>query len=224
MLTKSNLALGIQNSENLNSIFNSQDPNFIAETIQIELNTLIDTIAPCKIVQNKKDYCPYYDNEILNDIQNNKNMLKLAIETNDKDNWRNFKNNTINLNTKIEEAKKEYFKKGFSSKNDQWKFLKKFNENLGQQIPNNINFEGEQITSSKKIADIANHYFKLKIETIRKTFTPTNINPIDILSHLIPRNENLFVIPPIQVSEVRLLISSLTNSNSVGFDSLSNKI
>ena len=125
MLTKTNLALGIQNSENLNQIFSSHDPNFIAETIQIELNALIDTIAPLKFLQYKKEYCPYYDNEILDHIQNNKNLLKNAIETNDKDNWRLFKNDTINLNSKIEDAKKIYFTKGYSSKSDQWKFFKK---------------------------------------------------------------------------------------------------
>ena len=37
----------------------------IAELLQLELNTIINAIAPSKNVQFKSNYTPYYDNDIL---------------------------------------------------------------------------------------------------------------------------------------------------------------
>ena len=75
-------------------------------------------------------------------------------------------------------AKSEYFTNQFSNRRDQWGFLKYFkNTSPIQQIPNNIHFEGKQITSSKKIAIIANNFFIDKIKKIRESFTPSDIDP-----------------------------------------------
>ena len=62
-LTKHNIEQYI-NYSNLNSIYNSNDPDFIANTIQLELNTIYNILAPSKIVQYKNNYTPYHTNEI----------------------------------------------------------------------------------------------------------------------------------------------------------------
>ena len=49
---------------NLDTIFNSQDPDYIANTIQLELNTIYNILAPSKVVQYKSDHIPYYNAEI----------------------------------------------------------------------------------------------------------------------------------------------------------------
>ena len=114
-------------------------------------------------MQFKKDYYPYYNNEIKEKTKVNNNLLNIAINSNHLDDWRNFKNDRKSLSKITEDAKSEYFKNQFKSKNCQWSFLKSFNNTNGQQIPNNINFEGKQITSSRKIAIIAGDFFIEKI-------------------------------------------------------------
>ena len=54
LLTKSELTKYIQLSPQLQSIFQSQDPNFIANTITNEMKNIIISIAPAKKVQIKK--------------------------------------------------------------------------------------------------------------------------------------------------------------------------
>ena len=55
LLNKQNLCLYFDNNENLNTIFNHTDPNIIANILQVELNGIIDTISPPKIVQFSKN-------------------------------------------------------------------------------------------------------------------------------------------------------------------------
>ena len=175
LINKSNLKICIENSDLLNSIFQLDDADEIANIIQLELNVFINTIAPAKIVQFKKDYVPYYNNKIVEAVKFNNNLLENAIFTNNIDNWRLFRTDKATLNKNIEDAKTEYFKNQFKSKNDQWSFLKCFNNTKStQQVPNNINHNGEQVTSSKAIATIANDFFKNKIKLIRESFTFTD--------------------------------------------------
>ena len=74
-----NINLCLDNSEILNSVFTSNDPEYIAESIQLELNTIYNTLAPSKMVQYKTNYIPYYNNEIREEIDNCNNMLPKAI-------------------------------------------------------------------------------------------------------------------------------------------------
>ena len=52
-LTSVNIDYCIDRSEILNNIFTSEDTDFIAESIQIELNSIIIFLAPGKLVQFK---------------------------------------------------------------------------------------------------------------------------------------------------------------------------
>ena len=60
----------LDQSPYLNDIFTSNDSNFIAETIQLELNTIFNVLAPGKLVQYKNDYIPYMNEDIKEKIVN----------------------------------------------------------------------------------------------------------------------------------------------------------
>ena len=62
-LTKYNIET-YMNYSNLDCIFNSNDPNFIANIIQLELNMIYNILAPSKLVQHNNNHIPYYNNEI----------------------------------------------------------------------------------------------------------------------------------------------------------------
>ena len=50
LLTKQRMTQSIVNCLELNDIFSSTDPDYIANNIQINLNAIIDMIAPVKKV------------------------------------------------------------------------------------------------------------------------------------------------------------------------------
>ena len=224
LLTTEAISLYINNSYLLNSIFRYDNPEIITNIIQIELNAIIDSIAPAKIVQYKKDFCPYYDSNIVNKLKLSNVMLTAAINSHNQNDWRAFKNDRNDLSKIIDKAKSTYCKNNFKNKNKQWKFIKNFNNSNKQQIPNNITHNNKQITSPRELANIANNYFIDKIIKIRNAFTPSTTDPIEILSKLIPRNNNSLVIPEITLKQTIDLINKLKSSNSTGHDSINNKI
>ena len=121
LLTKETLYHYIDNSTLLNSIFKSDDPELITNNIQLELNTIINTIAPPKVVQYRKNYVPYYNDEIRNKLIESQNLLNKAIKTYQQDDWRNFKHFRNNLSKDINNAKSKYIKDNFKDKSKQWK-------------------------------------------------------------------------------------------------------
>ena len=198
----------IEQSEFLNSIFRYQDPEIVANILQIELNAIINSIAPANKIQFKKNYCPFYNDEILKDLDKSQKLLNIAIETHDQNNWRQFKNFRNSTTRKIKKTKTEYLKHNFKNKNNQWKFLKNFNGNSKTQPPNNLTVDGKAVTSPKELATISNNFFINKIVNSRNKFTFSNINPIQILSFLIPRNKNDFTIPLITIKETEIIIKN----------------
>ena len=64
LLTHNNLKLCIDLNTNLKKILQLQLPDDIANNLQLELSTIIDTIAPPKIVQFRKDFQPYLNQEL----------------------------------------------------------------------------------------------------------------------------------------------------------------
>ena len=90
-LTPYNINDYIDRSEFLNQIFTSQDSDFIAECIQLELNSIYTALAPGKLTQFRRDYIPYYHSIIREEIEVCNAMLTKAIQTHDQDNWRDFR-------------------------------------------------------------------------------------------------------------------------------------
>ena len=113
LLSKNTLLKFINSSSILNDIFNYVDPNMIANILQLELNSIINVIAPTRIVQFKKNYIPYINNDIKLNLITQQNLLKTAIETNDMNDWRLFKNFRNHLSKIIEKSKKSFFEENF---------------------------------------------------------------------------------------------------------------
>ena len=63
-----------------------------------------------------------------------------------------------------------------------------------------------------------------KFNKIRKNFSISDFDPIQILSALIPRNDNTFTIPNITINQTETIIKQLKNSNSTGHDDITNNI
>ena len=223
-LTKSALELAIDNSECLNSIFNYDDPDIIAEILQTELNLIIEVIAPHKVIQCKKDYIPYLNDDLKQQIKENNDILSQAINTNNSDSWRHFRNKRAIINKNMGKAKTQYIQNRFRHSKDKWRLLKSLNNSQKQQIPHVISHKGDKITSPKEIAKIANDHYIDKIQDIRKKLEVDENDPIELLNSLIPKNLNSFSIPFITVKQTSDLIKKAKNSNSTGYDSISNNI
>ena len=68
--------------DNFKNIINLTDPNEIAANLQLELNTVIDTLSQPIIVQYRKNYQPYFTTDINTQLQETTQLLNTAIRTN----------------------------------------------------------------------------------------------------------------------------------------------
>ena len=80
------------------------------------------------------------------------------MDTNNNENWRVFRNNRAILNKNIKNKKKEYLKYKLTEKIITGS-LKKFNKQEKGAPPNNILYNGKNITSPSELAEIANDFF-----------------------------------------------------------------
>ena len=74
LFTRENLLKGLLHSE-INAAFHHTDPNFIAEIIQVELGSIIESISPLRTKQFKTAYTPFYDIDTLNKIEESQKLL-----------------------------------------------------------------------------------------------------------------------------------------------------
>ena len=84
MLTSHALKNYIDHNQNLNSIFNYEDPEIIANILITELNLIINCIAPKRRVQLTKRFAPYINKSLKDEITVKNNIYKKYIKTKDK--------------------------------------------------------------------------------------------------------------------------------------------
>ena len=64
LLTRNNLQQYFYNNIEIQSVFHHKDPNHIAETIINQMDIIINSIAPSKKIQCKKNYVKWLNNDI----------------------------------------------------------------------------------------------------------------------------------------------------------------
>ena len=93
----------------IDTVFDYGTQDQIADILINELNTIIQTIAPSKLIQCKNRYNKWYnhDIEIQADIKNKAHDK--AKRTNDPDDWRDFRRQRNKYNNVIKTVKNKYY-------------------------------------------------------------------------------------------------------------------
>ena len=222
-LTKTKLENAIIFNQNLDMIFNYNDPDTIANIFQSEFNSIIDFLAPLKVVNLKKNYAPYLSNELKDQIKNTDKLLTNAIKSKTQDDWRKYRHEKNALNKKIDDAKTGYLKYKIGHPKKGWKVLNEFKGNLKAHPPSKLIHKNKLVSSPQAIANIQNQFYIDKIAEIRNTFKKSDISPIKILEKLRPKVKNKMLIPPITIIKTLKIIKKLKNSNSTGWDNITSR-
>ena len=77
----------IEQSAPLAQLFTIHDSNTVADTLMRELNLMINTLAPAHITQLNKKHAPWVDTGTLKQIQLRTQHYRIAIQTNNADDW-----------------------------------------------------------------------------------------------------------------------------------------
>ena len=225
LLTEDKLKLALAKNIALQNVMQCTDSNIVAQTINDELNSIIDLIAPASRCMTNKLNQPYLSSVLREEMAEAHRLLTTAISSKDKDDWRYYTNKRNKMNKNIDKAKSEYLLSKLNNNRQCWRDLKSYNGLNKACTPSKIMDGGRVVTSPKVIANIANQHYLDKISKLNKAMEGEIRDPMALLTKLIPRNQtNIFVLGQISMRETFSMINYLPNTTSTGFDSVSNRI
>ena len=128
LLTDHLLNQYIENNDTLQTIFNYTCPNLIANIIISELNGIINIIAPSKIVQVRKNYILYMNEDLIQRQQTKTQLYNKAKMTGSTSDCTNIKNHKTTLVKDITNRQKQYINDKLNNTTDRWKTLKDINK------------------------------------------------------------------------------------------------
>ena len=142
------------------------------------MNNIIDYLAPQKTVNLKKNYAPYLNQDLREEIKKNNLLLTKTISSKDKNDWRQYRHEKISLNKKIDEAKKVYLKDKLGNPHKGWKLLNEFKGNNKAHPLSKLIYKNKIISRPNEIANIQNQFYVKKIQNISKSFNKSKMTPI----------------------------------------------
>jgi len=189
-----------------------------------ELNNMINTLAPAHITQLNKKNAPWVDTDTYKQIQLRAQHYRTAIQTNNTDDWRQYRHTNNITNTLIKKRKIAYYSYKFDTNNTphnaMWPTLKNLTNTNKQNAPTTLIHNSTFVSSPRAIASIANTHYINKINTIRNSFKKLTLNPMHILSTLIPRQQHTMHIPHITLAQTLEMIDTAPSSHSTGHDDI----
>ena len=148
------------------------------------------------------------------------NLLTHAINTGEKDDFRNARNHSNKFNRHAQKDKKSYIRRMMRNNKRRWRFCQKF-ENKECTTPTNILNNGKQIRSPKDISNVMNNFFKDKVTKIRENFRDEDDDAIRILEALIKPPDVRFDFKEVKPLDVYDIIYEADNTKSTGTNSVS---
>merc|ERR1712240_891276 len=195
-----------------------------AEIIMRGINNIIEIIAPRTKRQVKKNYTPYLNKETREGKKKLYQMHKKAKQTQQNDDWREYKNYRATINKQIDRQKQEYINKKLDNSEDRWKTLNEINNKSTFTSPRSIIYKDSIITNIQEICNIANNYYISSIKKLRDNIPLTSVTPIDIIKRIYPRSQATLEIPIPTIQQITQIIKKAKSKNSVGHDNISMKM
>ena len=126
---------------------------------------VLDKHAPKRSKRiRKKGNVPWFNRTVKNKLFQRDRFKRVAIKTNNENDWKLYRSSRNAANIALRNAKKEYYATKFlNSKTNPKHAWKTVNDILGrsqkQNIVNEINLPGKTVTSTRELVDVSNDYF-----------------------------------------------------------------
>merc|ERR1712240_335583 len=224
LLTEHNLNQYLNHNDIIQTAYNFTDPDLIAEIIMQEFNNIIEIIAPRTKRQVKKNYTPYINKETREAKKKLNEMHNKAKQTQQDEDWREYKNQRATINKQVDKQKQEYITKKLNNSENRWKTLNDINNKPTFTSPRSIIHKDAITTNIQEICNIANNYYINSIKTLRETIPQTTVTPIDILKKIYKRSQTTLEIPIPTIQQIAQIIKKAKSTNSVGHDDISMKM
>ena len=190
---------------------------------------VLDQHAPKRSKRiRKKGNVPWFNKTVKNKLFQRDRFKRVAIKTNNENDWKLYRSSRNAANIALRNAKKEYYATKFlNSKTNPKHAWKTVNDILGrsqkQNIVNEINLPGKTVTSTRELVNVFNDYFTDVGPTLAKKFEYEHTRSFrDFIFQHEP--DEKFIFQPVNVEIVYRLITKLTISKATGVDDISAKV
>ena len=209
-------------------IYTSEDANTAASLLTIKINTILDKLAPIKTFQVRNKYAPWISDTTKNMIQQRNEAQKVAVESNNMDDWRQYKNLRNTVKSRVRNEKK-YWEKGKldSTRHNPsmlWQSIKGWLNWNNSGPPSQLFYLGRMITSPSGLATTMNTFFKDKVNMLRHSIRASDADPLARLRESMENRECTMKLRPVKPAQVLQIVKGLKNSNSTGIDFLDTAI
>ena len=156
-----------------------------------KLNNILDLMAPIKIIQVRKKYCPWLSETTKLMIKQRNEAQKQANETKSRSDWNYFKTLRNKVNNRLKYEKINWQKDKldeFSEDSSQtWKNIKGW---LGWSTggpPTKLFYEGKMLTKPKELSETMNSFFVNKVRNLRNKLTNITGDPLALVRKLMQK-------------------------------------
>ena len=205
-------------------LYLSTDVDEAVKIFSQRLTDILDVMAPVKTFQVRTKFVPWLSKDTVELMKERDRLHKIAAETNDKDDWKEFKmaRNKINNKLKYEESKWQKFRLeqcGLHSAKV-WKNVKGILNWQSSGSPSKLFYKGKLRTKAQDVADSQNEFFIEKVNSIRSNLSDPTGDPLSKLKALMTGRQCSFQLDPVHPDQVDKIISSLSNSKATGLDNI----
>ena len=192
------------------------------------LTRILDQLAPIKTVQMRTKYAPWLSAGTKAMMKERDTAQAHASETQDADDWRQFKNlrNTITNRMRHEKAawEKQRLDHAENSSTNLWKNIKGWLNWKASGPPTQLFSDGLLISSPIALATTMNRYFISKVDRLRQMIPRSNSDPLKVLKETMSDRSCNFHLQPVHPDKILEIIKSLKNSKSTGLDYIDTNI
>ena len=206
----------------------AEDPNAMWEIWKSVFLEVLDKHAPLQPKKHRSKKVPWITSSIKELINKSYKLERKAVFTNLEQDWLNYKTNRNKVNTKLRNAKRNYYSTQIAGhKRDPKRAWKSINNLLGRQnkptVVNELNLNDNNLTTPKDITEGFNDYFsnigpklasEIEIESSNIKFEMYTINA----------KSEFTAFKPVVVSHVYRLLLGLSSNKATGIDKISCKI
>lgn len=208
-------------------IYQSTDVNHCVDIFTSKFTTVLNSHAPLKVYQSRKNYAPWLSNSTKEKMKIRDNLLKAARLSNSSATYSEYKRVRNEVN-RLQYTDKHYYERNkiqhaTHERNSKklWKFVKNTINWFPQNTLTSLIINNCIISKSIEVAEIMNKFFIEKIINLVNDI-PNNSNDPNSYLYSFMHNRNVsFNFSSINISKVLSTIGNLKNSNSFGFDKIS---
>ena len=213
----------IDQSENLQSLFNDRDPDIIGDKLIAGFDEITNLVITKKRIQVCNRGAKFWSKLLENERKTVAGLNTQAIRTRNPEDFRFYKNKKNTHTRNIIKYQKQKIRENFAKAKTRWKT---FDQIIPQDnsTPKQIKYKGKVISSAREIANSYHEYLDVKLEDLRRQIKQTNFKAMKIFRGRITRVEDDMVLAPATIKEARMIIRKMKPSNSRGDSEITGRI